>query len=119
MMAAPLGKIEPFDPEAEEWPEYVERLGQYFEANDLGDANAGKRRAMLIALMGPSTYKLARNLLSPAKPSEKTFEEIVAVLTVHYNPTPSEVMQRFRFNSQSGEPVSTYIAELRRLAEYC
>jgi hypothetical protein len=25
-MAAPLGKIEPFDPEAEEWPDYVERL---------------------------------------------------------------------------------------------
>jgi hypothetical protein len=73
-MAAPLGKIEPFNPEAEEWPEYVERLCQYFEANDLvGDANAGKRRAMLIALMGPSTYKLARNLLLPAKPSEKTF----------------------------------------------
>jgi hypothetical protein len=34
---------------------------------------------------------------------------------------PSEVMQRFRFNSRSrkpGESVSTYIAELRRLAEY-
>jgi hypothetical protein len=74
---------------------------------------------MLIALMGPSTYKLATNLLSPAKSS---FEDIVAVLTVHYSPTPSEVMQRFRFNSRSqktGESVSTYIAELHRLVEHC
>jgi len=40
-----LGKIDPFDPDTEEWPEYVKRLGQwpeyvkrlgqYFEANDL------------------------------------------------------------------------------------
>lgn len=35
------GKIEPFDPDAEEWPEYVERLGQFFEANNLvGEAKA-------------------------------------------------------------------------------
>ena len=98
-------------------------MSQYFEANDLvGGEKAAKRQASLIALMGPSTYKLARSLLSPAKPSEKTFEEIVAVLTKHFNPTPSEVMQRFRFNSRihkSGESVSTYIAELRRLAEHC
>ena len=123
LMAALLGNIEPFDPEVEEWPEYTERLGQYFEANDLlGDAKAAKRRATLISMMGPSTYRLAKNLLSPAKPSEKTYDEIVAVLTNHFNPTPSEVMQRFRFNSRirkPGETVSTYVAELRRLAENC
>ena len=122
-MAALLGKIEPFDPETEEWPEYVERLGQYFEANDLtGEEKAVKRRATLISLMSPATYKVARSLLSPAKPSEKTFDEIVAVLAKHHNPTPSEVMQRFSFNShsrQAGESVATYVAELRRLAEHC
>ena len=122
-MAALLGKIEPFDPDGEEWPEYVERLGQFFEANDLvGEAKATKRRATLISLMKPSTYQLCRSLVAPAKPSEKTFDEIVAVLTKHFNPTPSEVMQRFRFNSRSrkaGESVASYIAELRRLAEHC
>ena len=34
-----LGKIEQYDPEQEEWPQYVERLEQFFEANDLtGDS---------------------------------------------------------------------------------
>ena len=40
-----LGKIEQYDPEQEEWPQYVERLEQFFEANDLtGDYKADKRR---------------------------------------------------------------------------
>ncbi len=100
-MAALLGKIDPFDPEIEKWPEYMERLGQYFEAKDLeGGGKAAKQRARLISLMKPATYRLARSLLSPAKPSRKTFDEIVAVLTKHYSPAPSElVMQRFHFNS--------------------
>ena len=73
-------------------------------------------------MMKPSTYSLARSLLSPKLPSEKTFEEIVAVLTKHYSPTPSEVIQRFRFNSRSrkaGESVATFVAALRNLAEHC
>ena len=41
-----LGHIEPFDSAAEEWPQYVERLEQFFVANDItGEDNAVKRRA--------------------------------------------------------------------------
>ena len=56
------------------------------------------------------------------RPAAKTFEELTAVLAEHYNPRPSEVMQRFRFNSRfrkTGESVSAYVAELRRIAEFC
>ena len=46
LMAALLGKIEQFDPEQEEWLQYVERLEQFFEANNImGEANAAKQRA--------------------------------------------------------------------------
>ena len=44
------------------------------------------------------------------------------VLTKHCNPTPSEVMQIFRFNTTVRKPggsVTEYVAELRRLAEVC
>ena len=35
--------------EHEEWPQYVERLDQFFEANDLtSDAKATKRRAIFL-----------------------------------------------------------------------
>ena len=122
-MAALLGRLDQFDPEQEEWQQYVERLVQFFEANDItGDDKAAKRRATFLSVMGPAPYKLLRSLIAPTKPTDKTFEELVAVLTEHYSPQPPEVMQRFRFNSRSrkeGESVAAYVAELRRLAEFC
>ena len=44
-MAALLGKIDCFDPELEEWPQYVERLEQFLEANGIV---ASKRRSIFI-----------------------------------------------------------------------
>ena len=88
----------------------------------MGEDNAAKRRSTFLSVVGPSSYKLLRSILAPVKPSEKTFEELTEVLKTHYNPPPSEVMQRFRFNTRSrkpGESVATYVAELRRLAEFC
>ena len=123
MATALLGKIDPFDPDMEQWPEYVERLGQYFEANDLvGDDKTAKWRATLVSLMNPSNYWLAQSLLAPAKPSEKTFELIVDALTKQYSPVPSEVMQRYRFNSRirnAGESIAIFVVELLSLEEYC
>ena len=43
-------------------------------------------------------------------------------LSKHYKPTPSEIVERFRFNSRirkSGESVAAFVAELRALAEFC
>ena len=109
-MAALLGKIEQFDPEQEEWPQYVERLEQFFEANDItGEASVAKRRATLLSVIGPVPYKLLRSLLSPAKPTDKTYAELVAKLTEHYSPKPSEVIQRFRFNSRSRKAAASLL----------
>ena len=48
--------------------------------------------------MGPTTYALLRNLVSPARPGDKTFAELVAPLN---------------------ELVADFVAELRSLAEFC
>ena len=54
-----LGHIKPFDLAAEEWPQYVERLEQFFVANDIkGEDNAVKRRATFPTLVGRSAYNL-------------------------------------------------------------
>ncbi len=63
-----------------------------------------------------------RSLIAPTKPSAKTFEELVGVLTAHYSPRPTEVMERFRFNSRAkkeGESIADYVAALRKLTEFC
>ena len=43
-------------------------------------------------------------------------------LKKHYDPKPSEILQRFKFHTcvrKPGETVDTYVAELRALAEHC
>ena len=119
-MSTLLGKIDEFDGTKEDWPQYVERVDHFFDANGINDA--GKKKSTLLAVVGPSTYTLLRNLVSPDKPGDKTYDELVKVLREHYNPTPSETVQRARFNSRSrkpGESVATFVAELRSLAEFC
>ena len=44
------------------------------------------------------------------------------VLTKHYEPKPLIIGERYKFNQrnqQPGEPLSEYVAELRRLASTC
>ena len=62
------------------------------------------------------------NLLAPEKPTDKSFAEIVAAVKNHHQPQPSVILQRFNFhsrNQQSGENISTFVAELRKLSEHC
>ena len=72
--------------------------------------------------MGPAPYKVLRNQISPDQPDEKTFPELVEVLTKHYNPQQSETLQRYKFKQRirkPGETVATLVAELRSIAEFC
>ena len=62
------------------------------------------------------------SLLSPEKPGEKSYHQLVELLKKQYDPRPSEIMQRFKFHSQlrkADENVSSYVAELHSLAVYC
>ena len=62
-----------FDSTIKEWSSYVEHLEQYFAANDIVAAN--KKQAILLSGCGTPTHKLICNLVAPAKPSDKPYEE--------------------------------------------
>ena len=114
------GTIGEFDRGQEDWSAYCERLEQYFVANDVQDLS--KQRAVLLSMCGAATYQLIRNLVAPKKPTEKSFKDLVKLVSEHHTPPPSATMQRFKFNSRSqkdGESVAEFIAELRRLSEHC
>ena len=66
--------------------------------------NVEKKRAVFLSVVGPTTCKLLRNLLHPAKPGEPTLPALIEVLTEHYKPTPSEIVQCFRFHSRFRKP---------------
>ena len=91
-MSILLGRIDEFDTAKEEWPQYVERVNHFFIANGIDDAS--KKRSVLLAGVGPTTYTLLCNLVSPDKPGDKSYDEIVAILKDHFNPMPSESIQR-------------------------
>ena len=99
-----IGKVEEFQ-ENDNWIEYTERLEHYFTANEITDA--GKKRAVLLSSCGAKTYKLIRNLVSPGKPTDKTFAELVNIVKNHLNPRPSTIVYRFKFNNRFRQPKET------------
>ena len=64
-------------------------------ANDV--TNTGKQRAVLLSACGASMYQLIKNLVSSAKPSDKSFSEPTKLVQDHQHPPPSVTVQRFRF----------------------
>ena len=45
-------------------------------------------RAILLSSVGSQTYSLIRNLLSPAKPGDKSYDDLVNLLKEHFNSNP-------------------------------
>ena len=104
-----------FDPAIKDWHSYVERLDFYCDAEI---ASPEKKRAVFLSICGARTYQLVRNLVSLAKPAEKTYNEIVELLNKFYSPKPSLIMQCRKFNSRArakDESVAAYIAALQRV----
>ena len=91
-----MGQMEPYDlDKSEEWASYVERLEQFFIANKITEAE--RKVAVLLTVIGSKAYSLLRNLLAPAKPADKDFDEIVQVLQNHLSPKPLIIAERFKF----------------------
>ena len=114
-----IGKIEAFDQTTDNWDAYVERVEQYFIANEI---KKEKHAAVILSLMGNKTYILLRSLCAPEKPSSLTFDAIVATLQQHLCPKPLLIAERFRFHKRhqlEGETVSAYLAELKTLSLHC
>jgi len=76
----------------------------------------------MLSLIGCRTYGLLRSLTAPAKPSEKTYDEVVETLTRHFSPIPLVIAERFRFHKRDqrgGEAVRVFVADIRKLAQHC
>ncbi len=114
-----FGSISEFLESKESWPQYQERLEQFFIANEVEER---KRKAIFLSTIGPAAYRTLGNLVSPKKPGEETYAQLIRVMFEHYNPKPLVTMQRYRFYSrfrQPNESVSVFVAELRNIAKDC
>jgi len=116
-----MGQMEPYELDrGEEWTTYIERLEQFFVANKIIEGQ--QKRAVLLTVIGSEAYGLLWNLLSPAKPAEKEFNEKVQVMQNHLNPRLLIIAERFKFhrrNQGENESVAQYVVELCKLSERC
>ena len=69
---------------------------------------------MFLSLIGQSTYKTLRNLLSPDKPGDRSYADLVGTLSKHYKPAPSEIVERFRFNTEPHQEAGGVDSCIRR-----
>ncbi len=99
---------------------YTERLEQFFIATDV--ASADKKRALLLSGCGPHTYSILQDIVLPAKPSEKTFDELCQLMQDHQQPPPNPVLERFKFHNRvrkEGKSISDFVAALKRQTKTC
>ena len=77
----------------------LECVSLYFEANVEANVVAkDKRVAVLLTVIGGEKYALLNSLLSSAKPHDKAFNEIFAVLERHFEPRPVIIAELFHFH---------------------
>lgn len=112
-----FGKIDEFDPSAERWSDYADRIEQFFIANGIPAVEEERRRAVLLTVIGSETYSVLRALLSPSKPSETEYGAIIACLKAHFEPGVSPIVARYQFHNCCRAPSESASAFLKRLRE--
>ncbi|XP_037521382.1 uncharacterized protein K02A2.6-like [Rhipicephalus sanguineus] len=120
-MATPdFGRLPEFSGSSGSWRSWYGRLQFFFEANDITDAS--KKRAHLLTLCGEQTYDVVCALVQPKQPNQVSYDDIVEMLKAHFDPQPSEVFCRARFqrrDQRHDETVSDYVTALKKLAADC
>ena len=98
---------------------YIERLEQYFIANDVPET---KKVAAFLSAMGAKAYELLRNLVAPDSPKDKRFNDLVKTLRAHLKPKPLVIAERFKFYKRlqrEEERVAEYSVTLKQLSTHC
>jgi len=111
-----IGQLKEFDRAKESFEAYIERLESFMKANGVKEEN---KVAVLLTVIGPETYGLLRNLLTPEKPDSKEYEELVDILKGHLHPKPLVIAERFNFHNRfrvESETVSDFAAQLKKLS---
>ncbi|XP_062713439.1 uncharacterized protein LOC134290338 [Aedes albopictus] len=91
----------------DQWEMYQERLEQYFVAVDLEEEQV---------------YQTVKNICHPAKPNEKSYVELCALLKGRFCPTMVTYRERavfYRARQESGETVQEWYVRLKKLSLNC
>jgi len=68
------------------------------------------------------TYQTIHSIVDAETSNKEKFETLVEIITAHYNPKPSFIVQRFKFYNRTratGETIAAFVASLQKIAEHC
>lgn len=102
------------------WKTYIQKLSFYFNANEIKED--AQKKNVFLTVCGDATFSIADSLVKPATLEATTFANLKAKLDNHFSPAPNHIVERFKFNKRDqnqGESIADYVAELRRLSDYC
>ncbi len=74
---------------------------------------------MLTLLVGVTAYKVLKNLVSPARISDKSPTELLELLNRHYSPKRLVVAESWWRCQKEGESIAEYMEALRNMATSC
>lgn len=109
-----------FDAQKDNWENYREQL--FFALEAAGSLESVQKRALFLSQCGKETFSLIVSLLSPRKPSEVSFEEIVQLLNKFFVPTPHPILETEKFYARKqkpGEQITTFLASLHEISSKC
>ena len=107
---ATIGTVGEFYPEIESIISYLERVEVFFVANQVED---DRKASVLLCLIGSKVYGVLRNIISPNRPQDQSFEDLKRELKGHFAPKPLVIGERFHFHKRNQTPtesVSDYVA---------
>ncbi len=112
-------KIDPFEPSQETFDRYIQRIKIHFAATDVADR---KQKYVFLNSLSRKHYTLLANLVSPDNPDSKSFDQLVEVLSKHFQPKSSIISERYSFHCRCQEPdesLTDYVASLTKLIVRC
>lgn len=111
--------IESFDNSKIPWTRWIER----FEgALDIFNVSEDKKVRYLLHYMGPETYDVICDKLTPKSPNTEQYEVLVKLLQEFYDPAPLEIAEIFRFHrrkQEEGENIQDFLKSLQKLSIHC
>lgn len=118
-MAAFKTKIPEFYPDINDWELFVDRLDHFFELNKVPVA---KHQPLLLTTINECTYRKLRDICHPDVPQNKSFDELIKLLSRHYFATRPVFVERKKFydaKQTADETAQKWAERLQDLAIDC
>ena len=117
---AVYGNVGAFNSDGENISDYCDRFDAFLAANDI--TNGAKKVNMFLATIGPSAFKLLKNISAPDNPNTKTYEQLQDALKNHFDPEPIVIAERHKFwtaYQEENESVADFVVRLKKLSTTC